>query len=104
MEQKPYYRTRLRPKGQLTIPSEVRQSLGVREGDDLAFYLNDQGQMVVARLQVIPPDQAWFWSERWQQMERQVDAEIAAGQLREFENIQDFIRYLDEPEDAQDPV
>jgi AbrB family looped-hinge helix DNA binding protein len=94
-ESKPYYRTRLRDKGQLTLPSEVRQVLGVGEGDDLAFYLNDQGQIVLERLQVIPPEQAWFWSRRWQQMERAVDAEIAAGQMHIFDDIEALIGHLD---------
>ena len=27
----------------------------------------------------MPADQAWFWSQRWQQMEREADEDIAAG-------------------------
>jgi AbrB family looped-hinge helix DNA binding protein len=57
-ERKALYRTRLRPKGQITLPTEVRKKLGVREGDDLAFYLDDQGQMIVTRLQVTFPSQS----------------------------------------------
>lgn len=94
-ETKPFSRTRLRAKGQVTLPPEVRQELGVGEGDDLAFYLNEQGQIVVARLQVIPPDQAWFWSRRWQQMERAVDAEIASGQMQTFDGVEELIESLD---------
>jgi len=29
----------------------------------------------------IPSDQAWFWTERWQRMEREADADVAAGRV-----------------------
>ncbi len=102
MEKENYYKTRLRAKGQVTLPPEVREKLGVREGDDLAFYTNEKGQVVVDRLQVIPPDQAWFWTERWQKMEREVDEDIAAGRILEFDNLEDLFNYLDSPDDAED--
>jgi AbrB family looped-hinge helix DNA binding protein len=94
MEKDTYYKTRLRSKGQITVPPEIREKLGVREGDDLAFYTNELGQVVVDRLQVIPPDQAWFWTERWQNMEREVDEDIAAGRNLEFDTVEQAIDYL----------
>ena len=40
-EERPYYKTRLRGRGQITLPPEIRERLGIREGDDLLFYLNE---------------------------------------------------------------
>ena len=40
-------------------------------------------------------DQAWFWTERWQTMEREADAEIAAGHVTVFEDVDAFIASLD---------
>lgn len=37
----------LTSKGQITIPKEVRDRLGVREGDRLAFRFDDQGRLIV---------------------------------------------------------
>lgn len=34
-------------KGQVTIPKEIRELLGVKEGDRLIFRLDDQGKVVV---------------------------------------------------------
>lgn len=97
-----YYKTRLRPKGQITLPGEIRELLELKEGDDLAFSVDEQGRVVVNRLEVIPPDQAWFWSERWQEMEREVEADIATGRVKSFDSMDDFIAYLEEPdEDAE---
>jgi len=35
-------------------------------------------------------------------MEHEVQADIDAGNVLEFENIEDFIEYLDKVEDAED--
>ena len=72
---KTFYKTRLRPKGQITVPPEIRSLLEVGEGDDLLFSTDENGRVLISRAQVIPPDQAWFWTERWQQMEREAEAD-----------------------------
>ena len=41
------------------------------------------------------PDQAWFWTERWQQMEREADEDYAAGRYKTFDNVEAFIADLD---------
>ena len=90
-----YYKTRLRPKGQITLPGAVRELLNLHEGDDLAFSVNEQGQMVVNSLDVIPPDQAWFWTERWQKMEREVEEDIAAGRIHHYNSVDEAIAALE---------
>lgn len=37
----------LTSKGQVTIPKEIRDLLGLRKGDRLIFRLDDQGKVVV---------------------------------------------------------
>jgi antitoxin PrlF len=37
----------LTSKGQVTIPKEIRQLLGLKEGDRLEFRLDDQGKVVI---------------------------------------------------------
>ncbi len=100
-----FYKTRLRTKGQVTVPQEIRNVLGASEGDDLVFYVDDRGQVIIARAKIIPPDQAWFWSERWQRMEREAQADLEQGRVVEYPNVQDAIAALDQiqgDEDAQD--
>jgi len=89
-----YFKTRMRSEGQITVPGKVRDLLNVEEGDDLAFHVNEQGQIVIERLQTIPPDQAWFWTEPWQQMEREVDEDFQVGHVVEFANVEEAIAYL----------
>ena len=53
---KTIYKTRLRNKGQVTVPQEIRKLLGVEEDDDLLFYTDEAGRVVVSRAQIIDPD------------------------------------------------
>ena len=74
-------RTTLRNKGQVTLPTEVREALHVSEGDELEFEVVEPGVVMVRGLKMIPAEQAWFWTESWQAGERQASEEIASGQL-----------------------
>lgn len=40
-------------------------------------------------------DQAWFWTERWQAMERETQDDIAAGQVETFESGDEFLADLE---------
>ena len=95
-----YFKTRLRPKGQVTLPAEIRELLNLREGDDLAFSLNEQGQVVISHLEVVPPDQVWFWTERWQKMEKEAQADIEAGRIHSYANVEDAIAALEKRANA----
>jgi AbrB family looped-hinge helix DNA binding protein len=59
-------KARITSKGQLTIPKEVRRALGVGEGDNLLFEVNETGDEVtvrVARKPVSFADYAGIWRE-----------------------------------------
>jgi AbrB family looped-hinge helix DNA binding protein len=100
-ENRPYYKTRLRARGQITLPPEIRDRLGIRDGDDVAFYVTGSGQIVVEPLRVIDPEQAWFWTERWQKMEREVQADIDAGRVYTYASMEEAIAALEKRADAE---
>jgi AbrB family looped-hinge helix DNA binding protein len=95
-----YFKTRVRLKGQVTLSSEIRNLLGLKEGDDLAFSLNEQGQVIITRLEVIPPDQAWFWTEQWQKVEREAQADIDAGRFHRYPYIDETVSALEKRANA----
>ena len=102
---KTIYKTRLRNKGQVTVTQEIRNLLKVEEGDDLLFYTDEAGRVVVSRAQIIDPEQAWFWSDRLQRMEQEGHADIEAGRIVEYANIAEALAALDEipaDDDAED--
>lgn len=93
-----YYKARLRAKRQLTLPDEVQNILRVDEGEELVFRVTERGQVIVEKVQTIPPDQAWFWTERWQRLERAAQADIDAGRVHSFANADEAIEALEENE------
>jgi len=100
-----YYKSRLRQKGQITVPPEIREFLGAGEGDDLLFSTDEQSRVIVSRAQIIDPDQAWFWSDRWQRMEHEAQTDLDAGRVSEYSNLEDALSALDQAEaidDAED--
>ena len=42
----------------------------------------------------IDDDQAWFWTDAWQQGEREVDEAIKQGEYKDFDNADDLIKEL----------
>lgn len=84
----------LRAKGQLTIPPEIRQAAHLEENAPVYFMITDQG-VLLRPGKVIDASQAWFWSDRWQQMEREADASFAAGRHKTFDDAESFLADLD---------
>jgi len=101
-EKRSVYKTRVRSRGQITLPRQIRERLHLSEGDDLIFYTNESGQLVLLPAPNIDPEQAWFWTERWQKMEREADEDFAAGRFKTFDNVEDLIADLEAHRDAED--
>jgi antitoxin PrlF len=87
-------RAKLRDKGQVTLPPEVRTALGVDEGDLVEFQFVD-GVVTLHGWKMIPAEQAWFWTESWQRGEREASDDIAAGRGSIHKTSDDFLRSLD---------
>lgn len=39
--------------------------------------------------------QEWFWSQQWQEREREVDRHVERGETRRFESNDAFLAFLD---------
>lgn len=46
-------------------------------------------------LRLLDSQDAWYWTEEWQAGEREVDEQIAAGQVQTFDSAEEFIADLD---------
>ena len=42
------------------------------------------------------PGQEWFWTKAWQQSEREVETELAAGNYETFDTIDEFLKTLEQ--------
>jgi AbrB family looped-hinge helix DNA binding protein len=88
------HRARLREKGQVTLPKEIRAALDLHEGDDLVFRINEKGEIIIERTFTVSQDQAWFWTERWQKMERGAQADIEAFRVSRYSDIDQALEDL----------
>jgi AbrB family looped-hinge helix DNA binding protein len=69
-------------QGVVALPAEVRRRLHLDEpGAQVEIRERDDGVVELRPSLPIPADQRWFWTERWQQREREVDAHVAAGEV-----------------------
>jgi len=82
--------------GVIQIPMEIREEVGIEEGDYIDMKINGKDTITIHIKDLVDEDDSWYWSERWQQMEREADEDIKAGRIKTFENIQDLIRELKE--------
>ena len=85
----------LRGGNQVTVPMEICEALHIGVGDLLDFQVDDDGDVHVRGLKVVPADQAWFWTPEWQKMEREADESLAAGRIHRFHSEEEMDEWLD---------
>ena len=77
----------MQSRGLIALPTELRRRL----------HLDEPGAQVEMRAALpVPADQAWFWTERWQLREREVDAHVDRGDVVVHESTEAFLGHLDE--------
>lgn len=85
---------RLRAKGQVTIPEEIREAARLEEGDPISFEMQSDGTILLRPQKVVDASQAWFWTPDWIAGERQASHEIEQGQITTFKTADDFLDSL----------
>ena len=84
---------KLGQRGTVTLPKDLRA--GLPEQSLFEAVRRPDGVIELRPQQTIDASQAWFWTERWQQMEREADEDIAAGRVATFDNVEEFIADLE---------
>ena len=80
-------------KYQVTIPRRISKALHLRKGDYVLMRLVDH-RVEMIPMSLIPKDQLRYWTPEWQEKEREVDQEIARGELKEFMSVDELIKDL----------
>ena len=83
--------------GQVTIPADLRRAAGIEIGDYLEVRLQED-TLVLLPKQVVDRNQAYFWTETWQEGEREAGEDLRAGRSERFETLEDLIADLDAEE------
>ena len=81
-------------RGQLTIPSAIREKYHIRPGTPFTVEERD-GKI---HLEITPehdPDQAWFWEPEFQAHLKEAEEDIREGRtLGPFDDVEDLIAAL----------
>ena len=85
----------IRSNGQITLPASVRRQANLKEGDLLEVMVEADGAVRLLPKIAIDRDQSYFWSQRWQEGERQAEEDLHAGRVRDFETMDDLLRDLE---------
>jgi len=85
---------RLRAKGQVTIPTGIREAARLEEGDPIEFEITADG-ILLRPQKVIDATQAWFWAPEWQAGEREAEQQLARGEGNVYLDEESFQAALD---------
>ena len=80
--------------GQITLPTSVRKELGIEEGDLVEIEVIDEKAMIIPK-KLVDKSQAYFWTKRWQEGEREANEDIEAGRVGVFDSVDELIKDLD---------
>jgi AbrB family looped-hinge helix DNA binding protein len=86
--------TRVTRNGQITLPAAVRRAAGIEEGDLVAVTIEGDTITLVPK-RLVDKSQAYFWSEAWQQAEREASEDIAQGHVQPFDKVEALIAALE---------
>ncbi|MFN2496051.1 MAG: hypothetical protein ABR608_09110 [Pseudonocardiaceae bacterium] len=90
------YHLTVQGRGTVALPAEIRRRHRLDEpGAQVLLVEREDGVLELHPLVAVPASQAWFWSERWQRMERAADADVAAGRIVVTEGPDEFFDELD---------
>lgn len=79
----------LQGRGLIALPADLRRRHDLdRPGAQVEIVERPDGIIELRPMVAIPADQAWFWTERWQAMEREVDEQIARGEGKTYDSAE----------------
>ena len=83
-------------RGVVALPAELRDRLHLtKPGAQVEITERADGVLELRPALPVPADQAWFWTQHWQEREREVDEHVAAGRVTVHESDEDLLAHLD---------
>ena len=86
--------SKLTRHGQITLPASVRRELGVEEGDLVEIEVVDEKAVLIPK-RLVDKNQAYFWTKKWQDAEKEADEDVRAGRVNVFDSVEELIKDLE---------
>ena len=80
--------------GQITLPKNVREKLGLYEGDIVEIEIVGDNAVLIPK-KLVDKSQAYFWTKSWQVGEIQAEKDIKKGNVKVFSSATQLIKELD---------
>jgi bifunctional DNA-binding transcriptional regulator/antitoxin component of YhaV-PrlF toxin-antitoxin module len=91
-----YFAT-LQARGLLALPAELRRRYRLDEpGSHVEIIERDDGVIELRPRFSVPAEQAWFWTDRWQRMEHEVDEHVERGETTVHADGDELVDFLDD--------
>jgi len=88
------HRVSVQRRNLICLPKEVRELLKINEGDVLDVRI-EGNKIVMEPYKLIPSSQAYFWTDATQKDMLEARKDVESGRVREFSNIDEFLKGLD---------
>lgn len=90
------YLVTVQSRGTVALPADLRRRLHLDQPNAQVRLIDrGDGSIELVPVVAIPADQAWFWTDRWQAMEREADADVAAGRSTVLDGADELIAHLE---------
>lgn len=83
--------------GALRVPPHILDAAGIGQGTELSIALTQDG-VSITRVIDHDPDQAWFWTDQWQDGEFEATLALREGRRRRYLTDEEFDAELDRRE------
>lgn len=83
----------IRERFQFTLPPDIRKKLDVDIGDFFEATV-EKDKIVLIPQKLISKEQAWFWSKKWQEGEKEAEEDLQKGHYKDFDDAKDAIKWL----------
>lgn len=82
-------------RGTVALPPALRKRYHLdRAGAQVEITEREDGVLELRPAVSVPATEAWFWDERWNQGEREVDAHVRAGEVTVHDTVADLVAHL----------
>lgn len=90
---------KLRARGQVTLPSFIREKLHLEEGNLVLLKVVDETVVLVPQ-ETVDKDQSWFWREKWQKLEAEAEEDILKGRVKSFDSVEELFAEIEGKSEA----
>lgn len=85
-------------RGTLALPPSLRKRYHLdRRGAQVEITEREDGVLELRPTMAVPARDAWFWDERWQAAEREVDGHVDRGEVVVSDDVKAFLADLNGP-------